>query len=221
MRTITLEVIAQSIDDVIAINKTKASRIELCANLEVGGYTPNIDLITEVTNISRIPVMVIVRNHSDTFEITNKQLDVIIEQIKEINKTKAHGVVFGAILNNKINKNALMAIKNVLNSDKEITFHKAFDQIKNKEVEATTLKEMGVNRILTSGKEGNPLNFLDELKQTSRSGIEVLVGGGVCLENKEQLIENGFTNLHIGRSARVDNSWNEPISIEKINQFLI
>ncbi len=219
MRDITLEVIAQSLEDVKAINKSKANRIELCSNLSVGGYTPNINLIKEATEISKLPIMVIVRNHFDTFEISDEQLNQIVSQIKEINKTKAHGIVFGATLNNKVNKEALKVIKNTL-INKEITFHKAFDYIDEKEQEATYLKEEGITRILTSGKEGNPINYIDELNQTKVSGIEVLVGGGVSLDNKDILIESGFSNLHIGRAARVDNSWDKPIDIEAINKFV-
>ncbi|TCG11553.1 copper homeostasis protein CutC [Mycoplasma todarodis] len=219
MKITTLEVIAQSIEDVIAINKSKAHRIELCANLEVGGYTPNLELIKEATSISNIPVMVIVRNHSDTFEITKEQLDLIIKQVKEINKTKAHGIVFGATLNNEVNRQALELIKSALN-DKEITFHKAFDEINNKEQESRYLKEQGVSRILTSGREGNPEEFIEELLQTQSSGIEVLIGGGVTLKNKDLLVKNGFTNIHIGRAARQNNSWDHSIDINKINEFL-
>ncbi|NQZ29309.1 MAG: copper homeostasis protein CutC [Mycoplasmatales bacterium] len=220
MRPLTLEVIAQNIDDVKAINKSKANRIELCSNLEVGGYTPDIELIKEASEISKIPIMVIVRNHSNTFEINEEQLDEIIKQVKEINKTNVHGIVFGAILNKKVNKKALEAIiKNVKN--KEITFHKAFDYIEEKESEALYLYEQGVNKILTSGKEGNPINFLNKLKQTSKSGIEVLIGGGVTINNKDILIKNGFKNIHIGRAARKNNSWNCDIDIEKINAFTI
>ena len=218
MRPLTLEVIAQSIEDVKIINKSKANRIELCSSLEVGGYTPNIELIKEATEISKIPVMVIVRNHSDTFEINSEQLDEIIFQIKEINKTKAHGIVFGAILNNKVNKEALETIINTV-ENKEITFHKAFDYVEEKESESLYLYNKKINRILTSGKEGNPINHLEALNQTSKSGIEVLVGGGVTLDNKDILIRNGFKNIHIGRAARKNNSWNCDIDIEKINQF--
>ncbi|CAM9133455.1 copper homeostasis protein CutC [Mycoplasma todarodis] len=220
MRPLTLEVIAQSVEDVKAINKSKANRIELCSNLEVGGYTPNIELIKEATEISKIPVMVIVRNHSDNFEINDEQLNQIIKQIKEINKTKAHGIVFGAILNNKVNKKALETIINTV-ENKEITFHKAFDYVDDKESESSYLHEQGVNRILTSGRKGNPINFLKELKETNESGIEVLIGGGVTIDNKDTLIKNGFKNIHIGRAARKNNSWDCDIDIEKINEFTI
>lgn len=40
-----LEVIATSLKDIENINKSRADQIELCTNMEFGGYTPNYNLI--------------------------------------------------------------------------------------------------------------------------------------------------------------------------------
>jgi copper homeostasis protein len=196
-----LEIIAKNIDDVIQINKSKANRIEFCINLENGGLTPKIDDIVEAAKISKLPIMVMLREHYDNFEITNQQLSLLMEKLKKINKINIKGIVFGALDNKKVNKKALVLIKSNVQT-LEITFHKAFDYVDNFYEEAKYLKSQQINRVLTSGGIGDPLKNIDNLLQIKKSKIEVLVGGGVNIKNINQLVCYGFKNFHLGTAVR-------------------
>ena len=213
-----IEIIAKNIDDVIAINKSNADRIEFCVELNHGGLTPKINDIKKSINVSSLPIMIMLRKHYDTFQITKQQLSNLIKILKKINKLKIQGIVFGAILANKIDKFALKKIMENLNGI-EITFHKAFDYVDNFKNEAMYLKKMNVTRVLTSGGKGNPIKNKENLFIIKNTGIEVLVGGGVDEDNIDQLIQLGFTNIHLGTSVRKNKCWNSEINIKKINKF--
>ncbi len=213
-----LEIIAKNIDDVIAINKSDADRIEFCIELEHGGLTPEIDDIKKAIEVSTLPIMVMLREHYDNFQITKQQLNSLINILKQINKLKIQGIVFGAILANKIDQFALKKIMENLNG-LQITFHKAFDYVEDFKNEAIYLKQMKVTRILTAGGEGNPIKNKDNLLLIKNTGIETLVGGGVNASNIDELIQLGFTNIHLGTAVRKNKSWNGEIDIKKINEF--
>lgn len=60
-----LEVIGTSLEDCETISLAgNVNRIELCANLEHGGYTPDYEVIKECCAKVNLPIRVIVR-HSD------------------------------------------------------------------------------------------------------------------------------------------------------------
>ena len=214
-----LEVIAKNIEDIIEINKSKANRIEYCVDLNVGGLTPKIEDIKKAVLISEIPIMIMLRQHYDTFEISSSQLNNLILILKELRKIGVYGVVFGAIKNNSIDKEAIKQIKEN-SGNMEITFHKAFDYVKNYVDTAEYLSTLNINTILTSGGQGDPYKNKEVLKSILNSKITILVGGGVNINNIAQLKEIGIENFHIGTGARNNSSWDGKINISLINKYV-
>ncbi|QBQ08055.1 copper homeostasis protein [Spiroplasma gladiatoris] len=214
-----LEVIAKSMKDVEKINKSLANRIELCANLEVGGLTPDYNLVVSSTNQSKLPVNVIVRPTHRDFIYSKSEKKQIIKDIKFIRKTEANGIVFGAL--NKDNTIDLRFLKKVIKVKKhlEITFHKAFDEVNDFEKEYSILNELKVNTILTSGGQNlktgiNVIKRLIDMKLNTN----ILIGGGVNISNLNDLL-NLCQNIHIGRLARKNNNYNEDIDVNFINSI--
>lgn len=214
-----LEVIAKSLKDVVRINNSRADRIEYCRDLEHDGLTPNLWKVKFISSYSELPIMVIVRNHYDNFEINEEQLKRVVKQIKKIEKTHTQGIVWGAITKDKqIDMHALRTV--IENLGKlDLTFHKAFDLIEDKVEAAKILRAHGVTRILTAGGKGSPLDNLETLKQIKEIGIEILVGGQVDWPTARKLSKQGFKNLHIGRAARERSSWKKDIKVSKINDI--
>ena len=56
-----LEVAVDSLERAIAAERAGAHRLELCANLDVGGLTPGIELIRRIRAAVRIPMHVMLR----------------------------------------------------------------------------------------------------------------------------------------------------------------
>ena len=87
-----------------------------------------IALINEVCNNVEIPVYVMVRPHGKSFIYNENDIKVILNDIKAITKTKAKGIVFGALNNDlTINESLLKQIIDI-KSHLKLTFHRAFDK---------------------------------------------------------------------------------------------
>lgn len=212
-----LEVIAQNLEDVILINKTKASRIELCANLEQDGFTPSYEIIKEVCDYSKLPVNVIVRHKNNNFLSEKEEVSLILKDIEYIKSTKANGIVIG-LLNENLSVDVEFLKKVIeIKEHLTITFHKAFDHVKNFLEEYKTLNDLGIDFVLTSGGPTLNINILKELKKLNLK-TKILIGGGVTLNNVKDL-KKISKYIHIGTAARVNNSFNNDISIENINSI--
>jgi copper homeostasis protein len=79
------------------------------------------------------------------------------------------------------------------------TFHRAFDWVKNPLEELEKLKEMGVERILTSGQQSpaiEGIKLLNQLKGKAGQKLIILPGGGINRSNILQFKSAGFKEVH-------------------------
>ncbi|ATZ18621.1 copper homeostasis protein [Williamsoniiplasma somnilux] len=213
-----LEVIAKDLQDIIEINKSTADRIEFCSELEVGGLTPDRKDIIKAGEISKLPVNVMLRPTARDFYYTDAEFEQMVEDAKFIDQTKVAGVVVGIITpNGEINVERMKKII-ALVGNKTITFHKAFEQLKDPIKSLSILKELGVKTVLTSGKLNINESF-DLLKDlTNQKQIIILAGGGVDFSNINKIVSI-VNEVHVGTAVRESKSWNVPISIAKINEM--
>ncbi|AHI54042.1 copper homeostasis protein [Spiroplasma sabaudiense Ar-1343] len=214
-----LEVIAKDLEDVKRINNSQANRIELCANLEVGGLTPDRELILAVTQISRLPVNVIVRPTARDFVYSEAEFNQMLDDIRFINKTTAKGIVIGVLTkDNEIDYKRMLKIMETV-KNKTVTFHKAFDFLNNPVEGALFLDSINVSNILTAGGLGDIVDNLEVINDVNLNTVlKVLAGGGVNIENVGQIL-NVTDQIHIGTAARSQNNWDSEIDINKINAF--
>ncbi|KXT77386.1 Cytoplasmic copper homeostasis protein cutC [Streptococcus sp. DD10] len=183
-----------------------AKRIELCDNLAVGGTTPSVGVMTLAVKLCSqkdARVMAMIRPRGGDFVYSEDELEIMLTDIQEAEVTGCHGVVFGALtkdfeLDKPVMQRLISASKNM-----EIVFHMAFDELSFEEQLSTIdwLVEHGVNRILT--RAGKPtasiqerLRRYKELLTYANHRIEILAGGGINLENREQFLEVGLKQLH-------------------------
>lgn len=213
-----LEVIAKNLRDILKINKTNANRIEFCRNLEVDGLTPRRWIIKLAVIISRIPINVMLRPSSESFNYSDKDFKKMLKDASFLEKIKVNGVVFGILnKNNEIDVDRMQQIIAKIPS-KQKTFHKAFDQVKDFKQALDTLKQLNIDAVLTSaGKDINQnISTLKEL--TANQKITIIGGGGITFNNVEK-ISSVVNEIHMGTAVRKNNDWNNKIDIKKINQI--
>ena len=219
-----LEVIATSVADVKEINKSKADRIELVFKLEKGGLSPTISAIVDSLNETNIPINVMVRPHYQNFIYNESCFKEILGYIRKLNKLekKPSGIVFGSLTEDgNINEEQLKEII-IHKGDLNLTFHRAFDKIKDykKSIEVLN-KYPEVSVLLTSGTKPKAIEAIKELNEivSNAKHLKVLVGSGVSLDNLEQLNNEINTNqFHIGTAVRIDKSIDKNIDISLINK---
>lgn len=212
-----LEIIATSLVDAIAAERAGADRLELCAALTEGGLTPSLGLIEAVVQGVDIPVHVIVRPHSRTFQYDEEDIAVMLADIRHIKNAGAAGIVIGALdENNKVNTEAISRLL-AESGEMNITFHRAFDEIADQlealEVIATFPQ---IQRILTSGGHAPAPESADQLKKlvdkSKDTSIRILAGNGMSPETLLPLLTaTGLEEVHFGSAVRINRSFMYPI----------
>ena len=197
------ELCIQNIDDVIIAEKYKKiiNRIELNSAIEVGGLTPDLEILKIAKQKTTIPIIAMLRVRSGNFIYTDLEFLAMYESAKNLLKY-ADGLAFGAL--NEDDTIDIDKTKIILNLckeyKKEFVFHRAIDVSKNYLENIKMLDNMGVDRILTSGHEQNAELGFDNIKNI-RTKCEILLGSGINIKNYSKFMN---FNVHGTFSKKVD-----------------
>ncbi|MBL8693096.1 MAG: copper homeostasis protein CutC [Planctomycetes bacterium] len=197
---VLFEACVDSLDRARAAFTAGAGRLELCSHLEVDGLTPDPSLLRTVLAESRIPVFVMIRLRGGAFTASEAELLVMESQIDLALRLEAHGVVMGVLRED--GRIDVPAMRRLIECAKPlpVTFHRAFDRIKDKFSALETLVELGASRILTSGGapsawEGREM--IRGLVEQSRGRVEIVAGGKVRADHWRDLVRTtGVREIH-------------------------
>ena len=187
---IVKEVCVESFDEAIRAVGAGATRIELCENLSVGGTTPSYGTIRRCLEKLSVPVMVMIRPRGGNFTYSQDEFEIMQEDILLCKELPVTGVVFG-LLDEKGNideRRTRLLVQ--LAKPMQVTFHKAIDKVANILESVALLKEIGIERILSSG--GKPTAFegretLNRMIELASPQITIIVAGKVAHENIEEI----------------------------------
>ncbi len=200
-----LEICANSIESALNAQNAGADRVELCMELSVGGLTPSKGMIQMASELLEIPLYVLIRPRAGDFHYSIMELEIMKEDIAYCAEMGCAGVVFGALTQDrKIDEAKTMLLMQEANY-LDVTFHKAFDAVQNHFEALDTLKEMGFQRVLTSGGAENAvmgIDVLGELIEESDEEIIVMPGGGIRPDNIELLKGIGAAEYHSSAMIR-------------------
>jgi copper homeostasis protein cutC len=204
MKKYTLEICVDSVKSAINAERGKATRLELCSNLIIGGTTPTKSLFEEVKKNVNIPINVLIRPRFGDFLYSDYEANIIKNEIKMFKKLGVDGIVVGILT-----KNGEIDLDNMKKfieeaQDIPITFHRAFDVCREPLKAFYQLQELGVQNILTSGQSQDCLRGKKLLKElvkistkNSKNKTEILVGAGLNIENIDEIVNfTGATNFH-------------------------
>jgi copper homeostasis protein len=198
--TVLVEAAVDSVDDALAAVEGGADRLELCAELGIGGTTPGEELIAEVLRVVAVPVCVMIRPRGGSFVYSPAELDAMRRSIDIARDAGAEGVVFGVL--DPAGRLDAMRTELLVEAAAglDVTFHRAFDRIADQSDALDELIEMGVARVLTSGgapTAADGLWPLEDLVEQAAGQIVILAGGGVREDNARELVERtGVTEVH-------------------------
>ena len=206
-----IESCCTSLEEALAAQQRGADRIELCADLAVGGVTPPRDLIREVVSALTIPVNVLIRcrvkpGMTDCFSISDFVYDAsdIVQMIDDIEFCKsvgAAGIVVGALTPEGTIDLAAMRRLVAAARPFPVTFHRAFDVCtQDPFVTLDQIISLGCTRLLTSGQAPTAWDGRGTLALLVRRAgprLIILVGRGVNRENLPSLKkETGAVEFH-------------------------
>lgn len=186
------EVPVDSLAEALKAKAQGANRIELCNNLHVGGTTPSYGTINVCKKLLEIPLMVMIRPRGGNFVYTNQEIKVMLEDINICKNIGVNGIVTGVL--GKNNQVDIKVLKILINEAKplEVTFHKAIDEATDPLLALRQLIELGVERVLTSGRavtaqEGSTL--MNIMIEKAAGDIIVMPSGQISQENFQEIHE--------------------------------
>ena len=201
--TVVKEACVDNIQDAINAFKKGADRIEFCSNLDEDGLTPsNYDLISLKKSIS-IPVRIMVRPHSNSFNYNDDDLIQMKETIEFCRNQKFDGVVFGCLDDD--NELDLNKIKYLADFAKplNVIIHKAIDLTSSPVNSLKKLLEIdNINGILSSGGfETAELGteVLKKMINISPNEFEIISAGKITNQNFKILHEKIDGKFYHGR----------------------
>ncbi len=218
-----LEVIVNSLEDAVEAQAGGADRLEVVRDLEVGGLTPDLELVRRIAAAVHIPLRVMLRETGTMFLKNDAELDVLCQNAAELNSLRIEGMVAGFIRGDAVDCNTMLAIGRAA-PDLKITFHRAFDDLSDPFQAIRTLKTMPqVDRILTIGGKGSwpeQKLRLHHWQQAAAPEITILAGAGLLLPVITDLRSDSLiSEVHVGRAARIPQETSGQVSRLKVAQI--
>lgn len=207
-----IEFIVQNGQEAIEAVKCGADRLELVSAISEGGLTPSYGTVKQVLGNVSIPVYIMVRPHSKDFFYDASDLEIMVEDVKQIIALGGKNIVIGALNKDRtVNEEMLQTIIDVA-PHAEITFHRAFDEAASVIDAYRTLTKYkdNVKSILTSGGAENcslGKESLGELVKESKAlnGPKIMPGAGLSLGNIKEIHDSvGANQYHFGKAVRID-----------------
>lgn len=228
-----LEIIAQTLNDAVTIEQNGGERIELIASLSEGGLTPSYGLVKQVICSVTIPVNVMIRPHSASFQYSREDIEIMKEDARMFNELGVKHVVLGILdyegLPNMDDLSYILEDTNLT-----ATFHRAIDESADLN---TSLKLLMSNKrithVLTSGGPGRAEDNLPKIKELLKESedLTIIIASGVhagninAIQNEVDFIfENEARGLkeydiHVGTGVRSGDQ-NLPVSAEEVRQMV-
>ena len=207
MKKYLLEVCCGSVEDVLQAEKGGADRVELNSCLFHGGLTPSIGELITVKQLSKLPVMTMVRPRQGGFCYTDAEYRTALADAEQLLAHGADGLVFG-FLNADGSLDAART-KEVarMAGDKTKVFHRAIDVAEDWRAMLGQLIKIGIDRVLTSGQAPDVYYGIDvirEMMDFAQGAIQILPGAGVNLKNVDKIIEyTGCDQIHVAKFRQV------------------
>jgi copper homeostasis protein len=191
-RKYLLEISVDGMEKATAAEHGGAGRIELCADLSVGGLTPSRELLRSVREKVHIPVYSMVRPRAGDFVYSDSEFAELEGSIAVAAECGMDGVVLG-VLQESFNIDVARTRRLVdLARPLPVTFHRAFDETPDLTRALEAVIQTGATRILTSAGAKTALQGAAKLAQlvaAARDRILILPGAGITASNLAQVAQ--------------------------------
>jgi copper homeostasis protein len=195
-----LEICAGSLSSALAAQEGGADRIELCDNLYEGGTTPSFGMMKICKSLLAIPFFPIIRPRGGDFVYSDKEFEVMKQDVLCSLELGCEGIVFGILRSDgSIDTKRCSELVKIAGS-MQLTFHRAFDRCSNRNRGLEELIELGFHRVLTSGGENfaeDAIPELTNLVEQAKNRISIMPGSGVTGNNLSNIAKaTGALEFH-------------------------
>jgi copper homeostasis protein len=188
---VLIEACVESVEESVVAERGGAHRLELCANMEVGGTTPSRALFAAVRARVAVPIAMMVRPRGGNFVYSRGELASMRDDIDLARELAADVIVLG-VLDDDRTVDAKHTRELVARAgETPVTFHKAFDEVDDQLRALDVLIDAGVSRVLTSGGHAAAIDGADQLARLvdhAAGRIVIMAGGKVRAPIAHELV---------------------------------
>ncbi len=203
MQEFCKEVCVDNVKDAMRAVDLGANRIEYCSKLSEEGLTPDIDDVKYLLKNIKIPLRIMIRPHSKSFNYSEEDISIMLRDISNFKKIDVDGIVIGCL-----KEDDEIDIKKInLLIDKarplKVIFHKAIDitsdplkSLKN------LIKYSNINGVLTSGgfkKAEDGIKLLKKMLDICPINFELIIAGKVTSENINKINQKLSAKFYHGK----------------------
>ena len=203
MQEFCREVCVDNIKDAMRAVDLGANRIEYCSKLNEEGLTPNVEDVKYLLKNINIPIRVMIRPHSKSFNYSETDISIMLRDISNFKKIDIDGIVIGCL--NKDDEIDLKKINLFIEKARplKVIFHKAIDitsdplkSLKN------LIKYSSINGVLTSGgfkKAEDGVELLKKMLDICPINFELIIAGKITSENINEINQKLSAKFYHGK----------------------
>ena len=203
MQEFCREVCVDNIKDAMRAVDLGANRIEYCSKLNEEGLTPNVEDVKYLLKNINIPIRIMIRPHSKSFNYSETDISVMLSDISTFKKIDIDGIVIGCL--NKDDEIDLKKINLLIEKARplKVIFHKAIDitsdplkSLKN------LIKYSNINGVLTSGgfkKAEDGVKLLKKMLDICPINFELIIAGKITSENIDKINQKLSAKFYHGK----------------------
>jgi copper homeostasis protein len=181
-----VEICVDSPESAISAQSAGADRVELCDNLIEGGTTPGYGTIVTARKNIDIGLNVIIRPRGGDFLYSDLDYDIMRRDIDFCGECGADGIVIGILRADGTIDVERTAMLIEMAHPMTVTFHRAFDMIRDPFSGLEDVISCGADRILTSGHKNQVFegtDLINQLINRAHNRIIIMPGGGINISN--------------------------------------
>ena len=215
-----LEVCVDSVESAIEAQAGGADRLELCADLVIGGTTPSEALFRRVRQTVDLPIHVMIRPRFGDFLYTEHEYQIMLDCVTTYKNLGADGIVTGILsLDGSLDFERMQQIRE-WSDGINLTLHRAIDMSNDPSDTADKAVRCGVDIVLTSGHADTAsagIPVIRNLADSFGDKIEIMAGSGVNEENIAEIHkQTGVRSFHLSGKKNVESGMvyrNERVSM--------
>jgi copper homeostasis protein len=186
------------------------------------GLTPAFETFVSIREAVRLPLRVMLRSNGG-FGATDDEVAALCRAAEALRRAGADQFVFGFLdADGALDRAALDALIAAV-APCPWTLHHAFDHAADARASWEIARTLpGIDCILTGGMRGDVgtgLTTLCARADWQSTGPSWLAGGNLALEHLPPLRAAGIRQYHVGRTARRDMSWEQPVDVGTVRRW--
>tara|TARA_B100001027_G_scaffold179257_1_gene130618 strand:- start:3 stop:632 length:630 start_codon:yes stop_codon:yes gene_type:complete len=203
MQDFCKEVCVDNLEDAMRAVDLGANRIEYCSKLSEEGLTPDIEDVKYLLKNINIPLRIMIRPHSKSFNYSEQDISIILRDISTFKKIDIDGIVIGCLNNDDeidLKKINLLTEKA---RPLKVIFHKAIDMTSDPLKSLKNLiKNSNVDGVLTSGgfkKAEDGVKLLKKMLNICPINFELIIAGKITSDNINKINQKLSAKFYHGK----------------------